>query len=214
MKRIAGFLIAAVAMFGADPSGRWNLTAQSPSGQDYKLGLTLKSEAGKWTGEMDSERGTVPVADLQVSGDSVSYKISVGANDYAIKLAISGDTVKGTFTGTNGATGPVTGSRAAASAAPAGSVAGTWKGTAKTSRGKEYNIRLLLREEQGKWTGNLASDEGEVGLANIKPAAAGVTFDIPLDEGTYQVKMTVAGSEAKGTFTGPGDVTGTLAVTR
>jgi hypothetical protein len=215
MKRIAGLLIACVAMFGADPSGKWNLTAQTPSGHDYKLELMLKNDAGKWTGEMGSDRGSVPVADLQVSAEALSYKISVGDADYVIKLAITGDTVKGTFTGSNGASGPVTGGRPTAAApASAGSFAGAWKGLAKSSRGKEYRIRLTLREEQGKWTGNLAADEGEVALANIKPVATGLNFEIPLEDATYQVKLTMAGAEVKGTFTGPDDVTGTITATR
>lgn len=213
MKLIAAVLFAAAALAAANPAGRWNLTAQTPAGKEYKLGLTLKNDGGKWTGEMDSERGSVPLSELQVTDTSISYKIDVGDAAYTIKLELTGDSAKGTFAGSNGANGPVNGSREGA-AAPATSFAGEWKGTAKTSKGKQYNVRLTLRETEGKWTGNLATDEGEVGLANIKAEKTDLTFDIPLDDGTYQVKMSMAGTSAKGTFSGPGDVTGTLDVSR
>lgn len=148
---------------------------------------------------LDTAQGSAPVTGSVVKDADNSYKISTGDTDHTAKLAQDGDSMKGTLTGTNGSTGPVT---------------GTWKVQAKLSSGRQYQGQIILRDQAGKLSGSLAVAEGEVGLANVKFAAPELCFDVPVEEGVYQVKLTLAGSELKGTVTGPGEVTGTVSASR
>ena len=204
-------LVGCVALFGADPSGKWSVTAVTDSGREYKLAFTLQNDAGKWTGTMESAGGSIPVSALRVSDQEVSCKVSTADADYDIKLALAGDALKGTFTGTNGATGKMTGNRAAAVTT---GFAGNWKGSATSSTGKTHDVQLILRDDQGNWTGSIVSDRGEAGLANIKADGSQLSFEISVDEGTYRVQLTLADAAAKGTYTGPNNESGSVSLGR
>lgn len=207
MRRLAVILLGSAALFGATPEGKWNVTATTESGREYKLRLTLHSDAGKWSGEMESDRGAIPASELRVTGQEVSYKLSMGDSGYEIKLAYSGDALKGTFTGTNGATGTITGTRAA-------DFAGIWKGSAVSSRGRKRDVRLTLRQDQGEWRGTVASEEGEAELANIKSNGSELSFEIPVEDGAYRVNLTLAGTTADGTYTGLHNESGRVSLNR
>lgn len=211
MRRLAVFLLGCASLFGASPDGKWNLTATTESGREYKLTLTLENHAGVWSGIMESARGSVPVSELRVNESEVSYRVSAGDAAYSVKLAFNQDTLKGSFTGTNGVTGSMAASRAAAESA---GFAGVWNGSAVSTSGTTHNVRLTLRNSQQSWTGTIATGDGEANLANVKLSGRELSFEIPVDEGTYRVRLMLAGASATGTYTGPANETGNVTLNR
>lgn len=211
MRHLAVFLLGCASLFGASPNGKWNLIATTESGREYKLTLTLESNAGVWSGRMENDRGSMPVSELRVDERAVSYQVSAGDAAYHIKLTLIGGAFQGSFTGTNGLTGKITASRATATAA---GFAGVWNGRAVSASGTTRNVRLILRDTQQIWTGTVASGDGEADLVNVRVAGPELSFEIPVNEGTYRVRLTLAGASATGTYTGPANETGDVTLNR
>ena len=72
--------------------GTWNLTMQTPMGERRST-LTLSSADGTLSGQQEAEGNTTEIADGSVSGDSVSWKVSI-TNPMPLTLTFSG-TVNG-----------------------------------------------------------------------------------------------------------------------
>jgi len=202
--------ILTASVLAAEVSGTWNVTAVSPSGLEYKLYLTLKQEDGKWTGTMSSERGAVPLQDVRVAGDNITYKLVVGEASYEIKLTAADGALKGTYTGPDGASGQVKAVRPAATAP--GGVDGKWKLTATSaSRPEGMKLILVLTKEGEKWGGSIGPEEG--GSAPLSDAVLSgneLSFKVVADPGTYELKLTFTGDTVKGDYKGPEGRTGTL----
>jgi hypothetical protein len=77
--------------------GNWNITMSTPMG-DRDAPLTLKNTAGTLTGTMAAEGNTAEIFDGKVSGDDVSWKISI-TNPMPLTLdfsgKVSGDSISG-----------------------------------------------------------------------------------------------------------------------
>ena len=90
----AGTLSAAVQ----DAAGAWNLSYRTRDGQTLTSTLTLKIEGNQVSGTLSSPRGTVPIDEGTVNGDSIAFAIvRVGFGD-TIRIdytgTISGDTMR------------------------------------------------------------------------------------------------------------------------
>ena len=74
----AGTLSAAVQ----DAAGAWNLSYRTRDGQTLTGTLTLKIEGNQVSGTLSSPRGTVPIEEGRVNGDSITFAIiRVGFGD-------------------------------------------------------------------------------------------------------------------------------------
>jgi hypothetical protein len=82
--------------------GTWNLTMQTPMGERRST-LTLSTAGGALTGTQEAEGNSGPIQDASVSGDSVSWKISI-TNPMPLTLTFSG-TVDGNTMSGNADTG-------------------------------------------------------------------------------------------------------------
>jgi hypothetical protein len=92
-----------------DAAGAWNLSYRTRDGQTRTSTLTLKIEGNQVSGTLSSPRGTVPIDEGTVDGDSIAFAIiRVGFGD-TIRIdytgKISGDTMRLTMTA--GARDPV-----------------------------------------------------------------------------------------------------------
>lgn len=85
----------------ADVGGKWNLTIDF-QGQQLPVTLTLKQDAGKVSGSLDSMMGKGEIADAKVSGNKVTAVAKSEIQGQAMELNISGtvngDSMKGTIT--------------------------------------------------------------------------------------------------------------------
>ncbi len=216
MLRTAFLLFGACASLAAASgvAGKWNVTAQGSNGQEYKMELVLQDEGGKLTGTMSGVMGSVAIEDVKLAGNELTYKLPVGESTYAIKVTVSGDTMKGNYTGPDGQTGAVTATREAAAAASPGGITGTWKATAESSGGRQYKLQLVLTDTGGTLGGTLSNEEGSVNIENAKLEGSNLSFKITVDQGTYTIRLASAGDALKGTFEGPSGEKGTISATR
>jgi hypothetical protein len=208
--RVAIMLLASAALYAAaDVKGKWLLTA-SADGEEHRVDLVLKEEAGKLGGTISTVDFEVALEEVRLEGDELSYKVPARGG-CSMKLTVRGDSLKGTYTCSDGATGPVTAVRPAAGSA---SVAGKWKGAANSSGGRRYDLELELTVEGGKASGTLSTGEGSVAVEDGRVEGDKLSFKLSTDQGVYTVNLTVAGSQMKGRYSGPAGETGDVNVSR
>ena len=82
--------------------GTWNLTLQTPMGERHST-LTLSTAGGALTGKQEAEGNTTEISEGSVSGDSVSWKVSI-TNPMPLTLTFNG-TVSGNSLNGNADTG-------------------------------------------------------------------------------------------------------------
>lgn len=196
-----------------DVTGKWDVVAQASGGREYNLELILKEEGGKLTGTLGGPQGVIPLSDVQFAGDQLSFKFSVGEGTYEIKMTAGGKAMKGSYVSPTGATGPVEAKRPAPPAAAA-NIAGKWKLEAK-SEAREHRVTLEFKEDAGKLSGWLTTEQGEVvQLSDIKLEGGDLTFKINVEPGPYELKFTVGEGSMKGTYKGPQNESGTCIASR
>ena len=82
----------------AAADGTWNLTMQTPMGERRST-LTLATAGGTLTGKQEAEGNTTDIAEGSVSGNAVSWKVSV-TNPMPLTLtfngSVDGDAISGT----------------------------------------------------------------------------------------------------------------------
>jgi hypothetical protein len=177
-----------------------------------KLELVLKLDGDKIAGTLGNERGTVDLTDAKLEGSDLSFKITV-EGVYTVKLALSGDSMKGTSTGSDGVVWQITAARPAA-AAPAGSITGKWKLNGKRAGGGEDNVDLELKDDGGKLTGAILTGDMSLPLRDVKLEGKELSFRLPTPEGEYTLKLTVGENSMKGTYSRGDDKPGEVTATR
>lgn len=214
MRLLIPFLICWSAT-AADVAGKWNVTAATPGGREYKLEMELRNEGGKLSGEMSSAQGSTALQDVLLSGDQLSYKLPVGANTYSVKFTVAGSTMKGTWAAADGSGGSTTATRAAGAAAvsPA-AVTGKWDLASKSDSGRERKLVLEVASQEGNLSGTITAPEGSVPLTQPKLEGNQFTFQLVVDDATYTVKLAVAGAAMKGSYTGTNGDNGTVTAQR
>lgn len=200
------------ATLAADIAGKWDITAQSPAGRSMKLELVLKQDGDKVTGTLGNERGTVDLADAKLDGNDFTFKITV-EGVYAVKLALSGDSMKGTSTGSDGTVWQIAAAKPAA-AVPAGGITGKWKLNGKRANGGEDNVELELADDGGKLTGAILAEGTKFPIQDVKLDGRELSFRLPTPQGEYTLKLTIGENSMKGTYSSGDSKPGELAATR
>ena len=77
--------------------GTWNLTMETPMGERRST-LTLSTAGGTLTGKQEAEGNTTDIADGSVSGNSLSWKVSI-TNPMPLTLTFSGTVDGNSLTG-------------------------------------------------------------------------------------------------------------------
>src|SRR5579863_3397718 len=93
----ASCLLAALALAiaprasAASPSivGTWDCVSVVPDGSEFKFTLTVKEEDGKLVASAGTDDGAMPISNIQADGDDVTFKATVGDEDYEVKLKVT-----------------------------------------------------------------------------------------------------------------------------
>jgi hypothetical protein len=94
----------------ASLAGKWNLTATRPNGSTTRVDLDLTNNDGKWLAKLNTPEGQqVPVEQLQVSTDSLSFNIAMPQASIKVQLKREANTLKGTWTTPDQNSGPLEG---------------------------------------------------------------------------------------------------------
>jgi hypothetical protein len=84
-------LCSAVGLAAApDVLGVWNLSYTTREGQKLASTVTLKMEGEQIAGTLSSPRGSVPIQDVKVDGDNISFAV--------VRVGF-GDTIRVDYTG-------------------------------------------------------------------------------------------------------------------
>jgi hypothetical protein len=208
--RIAPLLLActlSLSAFAADIAGQWNLTAKDPDGNEIKAQMVLKNEDGKLSGAIGSPERMSPLTAVEFKDHVFTCKLMYGDNQVSLKLTLDGDTLTGNWSTDDGTTGPVECTRAkqAAAAKADSPVAGVWKIDTAGPDGNPIQAQLILKQEQGVWSGQLVVVEHGVTLPleDIKVQGAALSLKIPTDNGTFALEGQVSADKLVATAVGP-----------
>ncbi|MBI4873323.1 MAG: hypothetical protein HY822_01680, partial [Acidobacteria bacterium] len=89
-------------------AGKWKLNAKRPQGGEYNVEFEIKEEAGKLAGTLLADGAALPLQDVKLEGQDLSFKIAAPNGAYALKLTVAENAMKGSFTGPDSEAGPVT----------------------------------------------------------------------------------------------------------
>jgi hypothetical protein len=84
----------AVLSLAADVSGKWTAQVPGRGGETRETSFNFKVDGDKLTGTMSTPQGEVPISDGKVSGDEISFTVSMNFNGNDVKLLFKG-TVSG-----------------------------------------------------------------------------------------------------------------------
>lgn len=62
-------------VYGADLTGRWVATSQTPDGEKRETALALKADGDRLTGYMSTQQGDTAISEGKVNGDEISFVI-------------------------------------------------------------------------------------------------------------------------------------------
>jgi hypothetical protein len=211
-------IVLGASAFASDVTGKWKMSANAPDGNVYKFDLIVKESGGKHSGSVVSEQGEIVLEKVALQDNVLTFTMPYDIGPIAFKLKLDGDHLKGDLTIPDGASGEVTGDRdkSSAGASEPSSAAGKWQIVGKDDGGGDHPAVLTLKQESGKWGGEIELAEGgNFPLADLKVSGNDVSFKIQMDGGDIQLKLAIAGKEVKGTYTmadgNKGSITGSKA---
>jgi hypothetical protein len=195
----------------AQVAGKWELSATDPDGTPRRATLDLKQDGGTVTGSITMESGdTLPLSAGKVSGDTVSFKISIGDGDVTVTGKVSGDTVAGEYTIPTGEKGKFTARRAAAA-----SLAGKWNVVARDAEGNQMRTTLDLKVDGSRLTGSLTTESGDSApLVDGQVQGNAFSFKIYVGDGNIEVKGKLEDGKVSGEYVTPNGSKGTYVATR
>ena len=119
MPRSALFLVAillwgAVALAAGQPiNGTWEGTSSTADGDQVQWRLVIKEDSGRISASLTvGERDNMPLNDVKIENDSITFKVITDARTYECEATVSGNELEGTW--------------------KSGSSSGRFKGTRKT----------------------------------------------------------------------------------
>jgi hypothetical protein len=124
-----------------------------------------------------------------------------------LKLTLDGDTLTGNWSTEDGTTGRLECTRAklAAAAKADSPVAGVWKIDTAGPDGNPIQAQLILKQEQGVWSGQLVVTEHglTLPLEDIKVQGAALSLKRPTDNGSFALEGQVSADKLVATAVGP-----------
>ncbi len=67
--------ISALAVFGADPSGKWAASMPGRDGNTMTMTFNLKADGDKLTGSVSGMRGETDISEGKVDGNNVTFDV-------------------------------------------------------------------------------------------------------------------------------------------
>lgn len=197
-------LLLAVPVF-AGIAGRWDVTSTTNDGEKIKSVLTVAETGGKVDATLAVGDRNLPLEKVAFAAEQISFRLMWGETGVNIKVKLDGDKLAGAWTADSGETGPVTAARiaAAASAAPTSFYAGKWKLTVARPEREPIKVDLDLKEDAGKWTGNIVTPDGQFVPAAVAMDSGNLTVTVDAGSAVYILKLARDGEGMKGTASGP-----------
>jgi hypothetical protein len=87
-----GILLAA-SSFAADVDGKWTGNMSTPNG-DVPVNLTLKADGNKVTGTTSGPAGDIKISDGKMDGDKVTFTVTFDFNGMPLTLNYTGTVTK------------------------------------------------------------------------------------------------------------------------
>jgi len=190
---------------GGALAGKWILTSVSERGTRNLL-MTVNADL---TGRYEFFFSEIPIKDLKLEGNQVTFTIESSFGDQTFKSDFKGKledgVLKGQMTserGTSEITGKKLAPAAGGAAAPsAAGIVGTWEFTRETQQGTRTNT-LTIKPDM---TGTYKMRDTEVPVTNLKVDGDNVTFKVTMtyngNEVPMEFKGKLEGGALKGEFT-------------
>ena len=188
-----GEIQAAGKRVGAPLIGKWELTTTSERGTRTRM-LTIFPDM---TGRYESFGGEIPIKDLKLEGDQVTFIIEMGFGDRTFKMdfkgKLDGKSLKGQLVSERGTT-EVAG-KMLRDVSP---VVGTWEFTRESSRGTRTS-RLKIKEDM---TATYTVRDNELAVQDLKVDGNQVSFKVIMRYGDNEVPMEFKGRVEGNTLVG------------
>jgi len=169
---------------GAALVGKWELTSTSERGPRTRT-LTVY---GDMTGRYELFGGEIPIKDLKLEGDQVSFKVEMGFGDQTFEIEfkgkLDGKTLKGQIVTPNG-TNELTGKKIE----PASALVGTWELTSESPQGTRTST-LKIKEDM---TGTYTARDSDTPITDLKVEGEEVAFKVMRKFGEQEVQMEFKG---------------------
>jgi hypothetical protein len=186
-------------------SGRWDVTSTTPDGEKIKSVLTVNETSGKVEAALAVGSQNLPLEKVAFAADQISFRLMWGETGVNIKAKLDGDKLAGAWTADSGDTGPVVAERIAdaVSSASTSFYAGKWKLTAARPEREPIKVDLELKEDAGKWSGNIVTPDGQFVPAAVAIEGSNLTITVDAGSAVYTLKLAREGEGMKGTAGGP-----------
>lgn len=149
--------------------GKWELTSTSERGTRTSV-MTIDTDM---TGRYEMFGGEIPIKDLTLEGDQVSFKLEMGFGDQTFvmdfKGKLDGKTLKGQTTSERG-TSEVTGKKIE----PASTFVGTWELTSESAQGTRTNTLKINADMTGTYTAR----DTETPITDLRIEGDQITFKV------------------------------------
>jgi hypothetical protein len=180
---------------GAPLIGKWDLTSVS----EFGTMPGMMRINGDMTGRYEFFGGEIPMKDLKLEGDQVTFALEMGWGDETFTLnfkgMLDGNSLKGQMTSDRG-TSEITGKKVEETSA----IVGTWEFTRETPRGTRTSTLKIKPDMTGTYT----MRDNPVDVKNLKVDGNNVSFKIELSfnerQFTMEFKGMVEGKILKGEF--------------
>ncbi|MHC4072782.1 MAG: translocation/assembly module TamB domain-containing protein [Planctomycetota bacterium] len=191
-----GELPATGQRIGAALVGKWELTTTSERGTRQRT-LTVY---GDLTGRYESFGGGIPIKDLKLEGNQVTFATERRYRDQTyrsdFKATLDGDTIKGQITTSRGTT-ELTGKKVTTTSL----VVGTWELTSESSRGtRTYTLKI-----KDDMTATYTSRDRETPVTDLKVEGDQISFKVTRtfneSQFTMNFKGTLDGDTIRGKIT-------------
>jgi hypothetical protein len=195
MKSDMGDLQANGKRFGAPLIGKWDLTSVSDFGTRQGM-MRINPDM---TGRYEFFGGEIPMKDLKLEGNQVTFALEMGWGDQTFTLdfkgTLDGNNLKGQMTSDRG-TSDITGKKVEEASA----AFGTWEFTRETQRGTRTSTLKIKPDMTGTYT----MRDNEVAVKELKVDGDNVSFKLELSfnerQFTMEFKGKVEGKTLKGEF--------------
>lgn len=169
---------------GAELVGKWKLTTTS----DFGTRTSMMRIDGDLTGRYEFFGGEIPMKNIKLEGDQVTFLLEMGFGDRTFQMdfkgKLDGKTLKGGLTSERG-TSQVVGRKAEA----ASPIIGTWEFTRESSRGTRTST-LKIKEDM---TATYTVRDNELAVTDLKVDGNQVSFKVMMRYGDREVPMEFKG---------------------
>jgi len=106
------FLFMSMSPLAADVAGTWDLTATTASGEVLELVLILSETDGNLSGTLGTYEGSVPIENVKLEDNKLTFQVTTPEGvTYKSALDVSGDQMKGGYSGDDGSSGTLSATR-------------------------------------------------------------------------------------------------------